>query len=190
MRKLIFLLTIAPFLMLGCGGSEGDGNNGEDGSDSLQVQFDDMSEFSLKPEGLNMKIMLPEVASSTGSSIDPSVQHDDGDSLWYLSIGPRFKLIIEDFGKEKNKVTQEKERLSELEAIFDLEFIVDEAKVIMYKRSLHEGQGGKVSYHCYGEVEIDGYNYVMRNEDEGSLRPIAEDMVKTIRSATQVEDPS
>lgn len=189
MRKLVYLLAIAPFLLMSCGGSNGDGDNST-GEDSLQIQFDDMTEFSLKPEGLNMKIMLPEVTSSTGSSIDPSVEHDDGDYLWYLSIGPRFKLIIEDFGKEMNKVAQEKERLKELEEIFDLEFIVDEPKVIMYKRALHEGQGGKISYHCYGEVQIGGYNYVMRNEDDGSLRPIAEDMVKTIRSAAEIEDPA
>jgi hypothetical protein len=186
MRKLIYLLAIAPFILLSCGGGNADGEENNENSDTLQMQFEDMTEFSLKPDGLNMQVMLPEVASSTGNSIDPSVQHDEGDYLWYLSIGPRFKLIIEDFGKEMNKVAGEKERLSELENIFEIEYLVDEPKLIMYKRSLHEGHGGKVSYHCYGEVEIDGYNYVIRNEDEGSLRPIAEDMVKTIRSAAPI----
>lgn len=188
MRKWIYVLALAPLALLSCGGGEENGGEENGSSDTLAVQFNDMTEFSLKPNGLNMSIMLPEVASSTGNSIDPSVEHDEGDYLWYLSIGPRFRLIIEDFGKEMNKVEQEKERLRELEDIFELEYIVEEPKVIMYRRSLHEGQGGKTSYHCYGEVEIDGYNYVIRNEDEGSLRPIAEDMIKTIRSAAPIGD--
>jgi len=184
MKKLIVLALFFPFLLVSCGGSgsdvDGDTNNG---GDTLALDFADMNEISLKPDGLNMKLMLPEVASSTGASIDPLVEHDEGDYLWYISIGPRFQLIIEDFGKEKEKVAGEKKRLGELTNIFDIEYLVDEPTLIMYRRTLHEGQGGKPSYHCYGEVEIDGYSYVMRSEDDGSLKPIIEDMVKTIRSA-------
>jgi hypothetical protein len=106
--------------------------------------------------------------------------------MWNISIGSRFLLVIEDFGKEKNKVSTEKVRLEELTGIFDIEYLVDEPSLIMYKRGLHEGQGGKTSYHCYGEVEIEGYSYVLRSEDEGSLKPIIEDMVMTIRSASPI----
>jgi hypothetical protein len=152
------------------------------------LDFSDMDEISIVPQGLNMKLMLPSVASSTGASIDPKITHDEGDYLWYITIGPRFELIIEDFGKESNKVSEEKNRLGKLAGIFDIEFIVDEPSLIMYKRTLHEGQGGKASYHCFGELMIDGYNYVLRSEDEGALKPIIEDMVMTIRSAKPVSE--
>lgn len=190
MKKLIVLAAFLPFLMVSCGGDATDGSDNDSNSDSLALSFDDMNEISLADEGLNLSLMLPEVASSTGNSIDPQIEHEEGDYLWYLTIGPRFELIIEDYGKEKNKTVNEKKRLLELAKIFDYEFIVDEQKLIMYQRTLHEGQGGKKTYHCYGELTIEGYTYVMRSEDEGALRPIIEDMVKTIRSAKPVQGAS
>jgi len=144
-----------------------------------------MNEISLKEYALNMCIMLPEVASSTGASIEPAINHEEGDYLWDVKIGTRFHLIIEDFGKEKDKVTNEKKRLKDLEKIFNVEYLTDDASIIMYKRTLHEGQGGKPSYHCYGEAIIDGYTYVLRSQEDGSLKPIIEDMEKTIQSAKQ-----
>ena len=189
MKKIVLLFAFLPLLMTSCGGSET--TEDSDGTDSLNtsvLDFSDMNEISLVPHGLNMKLMLPSVASSTGASIDAKVIHDEGDYLWYITIGPRFELIIEDFGKEAGKVDTEKKRLGELSNIFDIEYTVDEPTLIMYKRTLHEGQGGKASYHCFGEVMIDGYNYVLRSEDEGALKPIIEDMVMTIRSAKPVTE--
>ncbi len=187
MKKIVLLFALLPVLMTSCGGAET--TEDSDGTDSLNtttLDFSDMNEISLVPHGLNMQLMLPSVASSTGASIDPKIIHDEGDYLWHITIGPRFELIIEDFGKEKSKVAEEKKRLAELTNIFDIEFSTDEPALLMYKRTLHEEQGGKASYHCYGQVMIDGYNYVMRSEDEGALKPIIEDMVMTIRSAKPV----
>lgn len=186
-RNITSVLLLSSLFLVGCGG-EGEGNNGEGNNavDTASVDFADMSEMSLRENDLNLSLMLPEVESATGSSIDALVEHDEGDYLWYLSIGPRFQMVIEDFGKEKEKVAQEKKRLAGLGDIFDIEYLIDEPNLIMYKRNLHEGQGGKASYHCYGEVLIDGYNYVLRSGEEGSLKPIIEDMVKTIRSAKPI----
>lgn len=183
LNKQIAIAALFSLFLVGCGGDGDVGAANGENTDTLALDFSDMNEMSLEQNGLNMKIMLPSVASSTGASIDPEVEHEDGDYLWYVNIGPRFQLIIEDFGREKNKVQYEKKRLSDLSKIFTLEYIVDEPTLIMYRRDLHEGQGGKPSYHCYGEVVIDGYTYVLRSEEEGSLKPIIEDMVKTIRSA-------
>ena len=179
--------TFFSLLLFSCGGSSDSENTTGNETDSTLLDFSDMSAISLQDDDLNLQLMLPEVASATGNSIDPLVEHEEGDYLWYVSIGQRFKLIIEDFGKEMDKVKQEKERLADLKDIFIIEYLVDESNLIMYKRDLHEGQGGKPSYHCYGEVVIDGYNYVLRSADEGSLKPIIEDMVKTIRSASNTE---
>ncbi len=186
MKKSIVLLAALPLFILSCGGSADGDNTDGNGADSLSLSFEDMTEITLVDEGLNLSLMLPEVASSTGSSIEPLIEHEEGDYLWYLTIGPRFELIIEDYGKEKNKTANEKKRLMELVAIFDYEFLVDEPKLIMYQRTLHEGQGGQKSFHCFGEVEVEGYTYVLRSADDGALKPIIEDMVKTIRSAREI----
>ncbi|MCG8574015.1 MAG: hypothetical protein MI810_03965 [Flavobacteriales bacterium] len=185
MKKVFHLIVLFATLSLtACGGEEAVESDGSD-STVVELDFADMNEISLKDNGLNMCIMLPEVASSTGASIEPSIEHEDGDYLWNVKIGSRFHLIIEDFGKEKEKVVNEKKRLDDLQTIFNIEYIIDEPGIIMYKRTLHEGLGGKPSYHCYGETVVDGYTYVLRSHEDGSLKPIIEDMEKTIRSAKQ-----
>lgn len=146
----------------------------------------DMNEFSFVPYGLNLTILLPEVESSTGASIEPEVIHEDGNYLWNLNIGKQFKLVIEDFGKEKNKVAEEKEYLNGQTNIFQFEYITEEPNVIMYKRELHEDQGGKKSYHCYGEMEVEGYTIVLRTTEDGGFKPVVADMVATIKSAKPV----
>lgn len=183
--KLYTLIAIA-ILMFSCGGdNENQDENNNDENQSLNLE--DMNEISLVEYGLNMKLMLPEVASSTGASIEPTIQHDDGDYLWYLNIGNHFNMVIEDFGKEKNKVAQEKKRLEDLSKIFIIEYVIDEPGVIMYKRSLHDGLGGKPTYHCYGEKIIEGYTFVLKSAEEGNHKPVIEDMVTTIKSAKEVK---
>jgi len=185
-RHILFSIAAVMFLSA-CGGSGEEGDETTDNSmDSLD--YTDMNEISLLDQGLSMKIMLPEVASSTGASIEPQIEHDDGDYLWHVKIGTRFHLIIEDFGKEKDKIKNEKVRLADLDKIFVVEYMVEEPGIIMYKRTLHEDQGGKPSYHCYGETTIDGYTFVLRSQEDGSLKPIIDDMVKTIKSAKSLSD--
>lgn len=183
MKKLLYTLLLAPVFLVACNGSEENADQQADTNDSMALDFSDMKPFSFEKYGLDLEVLLPQVESSTGNSIDPSVEHQDGDYLWYLSIGPLFNLTIEDFGKEFNKVANEKKRLSELQDIFVIEYLVDEPNLIMYRRTLHKDQGGTKSYHCYGDVKIGDYNYVLKNADEGGLKPIVEDMVMTIRSA-------
>ena len=192
MKKILFIAFIPALLLGSCGGPSEDVDNPTDNPVDTAAGFDftDMNEMSLKSEGLNMQIMLPEVASTTGASIEPMVDHEDGDYLWSVNIGSHFHLVIEDFGKEKNKVTNEKNRLADLNKIFVVEYIIDEPNLIMYKRTLHEGQGGKATFHCFGETIIDGYTFVLRSEQDGSYRPIIDDMVKTIRSAKAIEEPA
>ena len=187
MKKIFVLVAVLPLFFISCGGNtQEDSEDTANSGDSLALDFSDMNEISLKENGLNMKLMLPSVASSTGNSISAQIEHDEGDYLWYVNIGAHFQLVIEDFGKEKDKVPAEKKRLKELSNIFDFEYLLDDPTLIMYKRTLHEGQGGKTSYHCFGEVIIGGYTYILRSEQEGSLKPIIEDMVKTIQSASEI----
>ena len=189
--KRFFLIPLAATLILtACGGDGEATDETTDGVEDTNLDFSEMNEMSLKNHGLNMSIMLPDVASTTGAAIEPQVKHDDGDYLWHVIIGSRFHLVIEDFGKEKNKVKGEKERLAGLDKIFVTEYLTDEPNLLMYKRTLHADQGGKPSYHCYGEITIDGYIYVLRSEEDGSLKPIIDDMVMTIKSAKSLSDPA
>jgi len=187
MKKIFIFSFILSVGLMSCGGSNTNDNNDENLVEFDSTDYSDMNEISMQDYGkLNMQIMLSNVASSTGASIEPVVEHFEGDYLWHVKIGNQFHLIIEDFGKEKDKVAEEKKRLADLSKIFVIEYVIDEPKVIMYKRELHEGQGGKPTYHCYGETVVDGYTYVLRSQEDGNFKPIIEDMVKTIRSAKQI----
>lgn len=186
MKRFILFSFAATLLLTACGGPD-DSDGTIDGENLDTLDYSGMNEMSLKDHGLNMKIMLPEVASSTGASIEALVEHDDGDYLWHVKIGTRFHLVIEDFGKEKDKVANEKARLADLEKIFIVEYLVEEPTLVMYKRTLHEEQGGKPSFHVYGETTVDGYTYVLRSQEDGSLKPIIDDMMKTIKSAKSVD---
>ena len=183
MKKFILPLLIVAFSFVSCGDTSGN-TDGENGSDSLEeLGQGDMNMFSLVPYGLNFSILLPEVESQTGASLAPVVEHEDGDYLWYLNIGNNFQLVIEDYGKEKNKVAEEKKYLEGQSSVFVFEYLVDEPNVIMYKRELHADQGGKPSYHCYGELNVDGYTLVLRTNQDGTFKPIVLDMVTIIKSA-------
>ena len=176
-------------LLASCGGDDGGENTTDENIDANNIEnigMEDMNEFTLTDHGLNLSLMLPEVASSTGASIEPTVKHDDGDYLWFLDIGNHFHLVIEDYGKEKNKVADEKKRLEGLSKIFKIEYTTDEPSFIMYKRELQEDQGGKTTYHCYGETTVDGYTVILRSSDDGSHRPVINDMLTTIKSAKEV----
>ena len=184
--KRFFLIPLAASLFLvSCGGSEDPIDETTDSEVDSSLEYSEMNEMSLKSHGLNMQFMVPDVASSTGAALEPQVLHEDGDYMWDVKIGKHFHMVIEDYGKEKDKVKNEKARLADLDKIFVTEYLTDEPNIIMYKRTLHEDQGGKPSYHVYGETLIGGYTYILRSEDEGSLKPIIEDMLLTIKSAKE-----
>ena len=191
MKNIFLSLTIIGVLLASCGGDntgENENNENIDVENIQNIGLEDMNEFTLVKYGLNLSIMLPEVASSTGASIEPTVKHDEGDYLWFLDIGNHFHLVIEDYGKEKNKVADEKKRLEGLSKIFMIDYTIDEPGLIMYKRELQEDQGGKKSYHCYGETIVDGYTIILRSSDDGSHKPVINDMVTTIKSAKELKN--
>jgi len=188
MKKVFLTLLTLTLIVASCGDSADpvvpEGQN--DAIDLENLGALDMNEFSFVPYGLNLTVLLPEVESSTGASIEPEVIHEDGNYLWNLTIGKNFNLVIEDFGKEKNKVSEEKEYLKGQSNIFQFEYYVDEPNIIMYKRELHEDQGGKKSYHCFGEMKVEGYTIVLRTTENGGFKPVVSDMVSTIKSAKAV----
>ena len=190
MKRLFLFLFLTVVLITSCENEhskDSDTKDSVENSDLENLGDTDMNEFSFASYGLNLSILLPEVASHTGASIQPTVTHDDGDFIWNLDIGNNFKLVIEDFGREKNKIIEEKKYLEGQKEIFLFDFIIDEPKVIMYKRELHADQGGKKSYHCYGEMKVDGYTIVIRTNSDGGFKPVVLDMVTIIKSAKEIK---
>jgi hypothetical protein len=188
MKKLyvsVCVLLLASLTLNSCGGKE----KTEDNTTAVNAtDYTDFQGKSLKEFGIPALIMLPDQSSNVGASIEPEINHTDGDYKWELKVGPNFTLLIEDFGKEKDLIAREKKRLADF-PFYNIEYIEDSSNVIFYKQTLkYKNNGNKdvgvdhTSYHCYAIKEINGITYVLRSPDEGYHKPIIEIMLKTIRS--------
>lgn len=186
MKKYLASLVVLGGLVLSCNPTSDDQLLIDEGdSTALFEDLDslDMNEISLETYDLNMSIKVPVIETAGGIIIEPEVLHDDGDYLWFINIGEHFHIIIEDYAKEFNKVKNEKQLIKDQFDLFEFEFIIEESNILLYKRSLKGGNGGQTTYHCFGELDILGYNYIIRTDKEGTFKEVASDIINSIRSA-------
>lgn len=171
-------------------------NNKKDLSASVVEDLFEFQKFSLKNFGLNATIMLPDETANIGASTRPEIKHAEDGFKWEIEVGSNFHLIIDDFGEEKDKVADQKRKLRDLD-IFETKFLVDEKDFIIYESTLKvDGEIGSpitkgkphVSYHVYGQKEIDGYTYVFRSREEGYPKNIIDLMAKSIKSVQEIKN--
>lgn len=192
MKKFIAvsLLFCTSLLIFGCKGNE-EPVVKETTDDDLY----EFREFNLGNYGLKATIMLPDETANIGASTKPEVKHNEDGFKWEIEVGPNFHLIIDDFGEEKDKVSEKKKSLLALD-IFDTKFLVDEKDFIVYESTLKvDGEESSpitvakphVSYHVYGQKMIDGYTYVFRSREEGYPKNIIDLMAKSIKSVEELK---
>ncbi|MFK8045651.1 MAG: hypothetical protein AB8B72_09155 [Crocinitomicaceae bacterium] len=155
-------------------------------ADFSELDTSDMQSISLLDYDLNLSIKVPIVATAAGAEIQPEIMHDDGDYLWYIKIGEYFNLVIEDYANEFGKVLKHQRDLEGQSNVFKITYIEKSSNLIFYKRELINENGGLPTYHCYSEIEIDGYNYVLRTESFGGYELVVKDMVLSIKTAKPV----
>lgn len=183
------LYLLVSMLIIACGSDDSE-NGEEQKQETEEINTDGMSDLPLKEYGLDLVIKTPPISSSTGSIL-PSVHHEDGTLDWTIKIGDKFKMIIEEWSPEHQpaqKVSEEKKYISNLP--FIIEYLEESENLIMYKRSLPEGQGGKPTYHVYSAQKINGVTYVFKSGMDGGHKPVIEDMVKTIKTVEPIEKAS
>jgi hypothetical protein len=146
--------------------------------------------YNFAEYGLNINMMLPDETANIGASTKPQVKHDLDGFKWEIEIGPNFEFIIDDFGEEKEKVS---EKMTNLKSVHFMEvnYLVNEKDFIVYETKLKiAGEKSSpitnmkehVSYHVYAQKTIDGYTYVFRSREEGFPKNIIEIMAKSFRS--------
>lgn len=191
MKNLLVTFTVVFVLVVSCTNNPNGSiivNDLVNKSDTGFVLLDtaDMQLLSLKEYDLNLKIKVPVVASALGIEILPVIEHDDGDYLWYIRIGEHFNLIIEDYAKEFKKVREHQQQLLDQKDVFEITYLEKKTHLVFYKQILIADNGGTPTYHCFGEMTIDGYNYVLRSEGFGGYEPVIQDMVQCIKTATPI----
>jgi hypothetical protein len=183
---ILFLTTLTIGLISSCKPS---GRETEKDLD-LTENYDVFQSYNLATFDIPANIMLPDNTANIGASTKPEVLHKDGGFKWDVTVGPNFTLHIEDWGANKDLVTDKKKQLKDLE-IFDINYLVDEPNFIIYELKLKVSGSANAqknvgiphtAYHVFAEKVIDGITYEFRSPDDGYEKMIIELMAKTIRS--------
>jgi hypothetical protein len=134
--------------------------------------------------------MVPDETADIGSSTEVQINHSENDFRWELLIGEKFLIHIEDFGNNKNLVSEKKKELKNKDW-FEIKYLVNEKNIIVYQKKLKvkgvNNASSKVgvehvSFHVYAEKLIDGINYELRNSDEGNTQEMVRWIAKSIKS--------
>ncbi len=186
-NMLVFLLFILSSLSRCSSGNQDEQNNR---SIENEEDYFNFQSLNLQPFGINAFIMVPDETASIGATTRPEVIHKENDFKWKLIVGPKFELIIEDYGEYKHLIQDMKNRLKE-EKMFRIQYLIEETDLLVYKRTLIvrgiKNASPNVgvehsSFHVYGMRTIDGINYELRSNDEGCSKQLIELMVKSIHS--------
>jgi hypothetical protein len=193
--KQLFIFCCFLALFLSSCGTSSESKNVE--TNNL-INVEDYYEFkgvSLEEYAISASIMLPDETANIGASTVVEVLHKDGDFLWDILVGPNFSLHIEDFGDRINMVENKRQEL-ELENLFNVEYLVNEKDIIIYKKTLIVKGSTKASpkvgvehksYHVYGQKISRGITYELRSQDSGSSLEIINLMAKSIKSFETLE---
>lgn len=194
-KGLLFTFAASLLALSSCGDSV---DNSEETIVQTNTQDDyyNFEGFSLKDHGIDAWILLPDETADIGAATEPQVIHDDGDFKWYLKLGRNFHMRIDDWANEKDMITVKKDELAS-QNFYNIEYIEETPTFLHYKKELKvagtENASDKVgveheSYHCYGQVEIDGITYVFRSRDEGHEKFFIEYMAKSIKSVKPLDE--
>lgn len=161
-----------------------------------EVEMEDYYEFmkySFAEYGLNINMMLPDETANIGASTKPEVKHELDGFKWEIEIGPNFEFIVDDFGEEKEKVSEKMANLKNVH-FMEVNYLLKEKDFIIYETKLKIAGEKKspitslkehISYHVYAQKTINGYTYVFRSREEGFPKNIIEIMAKSFRSVKE-----
>ncbi len=188
------LLVGATFMFQSCGDVE----EVEDPVDEVVVDEDyyEFQDVMLDKYDIPALIKLPDETANIGASTKPEIQHVEDDIKWTINIGPNFRLLIEDYGHNKDLVKVEKKELAETD-FYKIKYIIDEPNLILYERTLVVDGNEKAapsvgiehrSYHVYGQKTIGDITYELQSREEGYEKVIIELMAKSIKSFKGIEE--
>lgn len=182
----VLAMAFGMFVFASCG-------DDKPGPDSQDVTIDDdyyeFQDFIMADYDIPAVISLPDETANIGASTRPEVKHEES-FKWEINVGPKFQLLIEDFGILDDLVKEKKKELAD-QKIFKIKYLVDEPELIVYERTLLV-TGSKYaapevgiehkSYHVYGQKTIDKIIYGLSTAQEGCEKHIVELMAKSIKS--------
>ena len=191
-KHIIYYLFISCLTFTACTDSV---DNKE--SESVDESLLDFNKFSLQPYDIPASILLPDETSNIGASTKVEVSHTEGDFLWCLQVGPNFKLVINDWGTDKEILNAEVKKLKNLD-FYNVKFIKKTATTLLYERTLNVDGRKNVSknigiehksYHLFMTKTIQNIIYTFETNDGGSTKEIVELQEKCINSIHEINNP-
>lgn len=192
MKQSIFYITLLMGSLLFSCGEE------ENTDTELIINYEDENEelysfeaFPLTDYELDFFIYLPDETADIGAATKPVVTHATADYKWEISLGTRFNMEIIDMG-EYNGVELHKEEIDDLAHVFKVEYLIDEPNLIYYKRIVNQGATNgvgvdHVTYHCLANHKVNGINYLLRSQEDGLPKPIADYMITSVKYVEEIK---
>jgi hypothetical protein len=186
MKKYICIPVVA-LLMASCGGEskekDNDGKNDSTSNESLDLS--ETMEHTLNANGTAIKIMVPKEYASTGATLPSNDTCIAEGIVWYVRVGEKYILHIEEGDATGDYLKREKTRL-EGTGIYKLTYMIDEKDLMFYKAELINNSGQKPFYHVFGVVKIDGRDYILKSFEQGDFNEgQARKMLTSIKAIKQ-----
>ncbi len=182
----VVAIAFGMFVFTNCGA---DNPNPDSEDVTIDDDYYEFQDFIMADYDIPAVISLPDETANIGASTHPEVKHEES-FKWEINVGPKFQLLIEDFGILDDIVKEKKKELAD-QKIFEIKYLVDEPELIVYERTLMV-TGSKYaapevgvehkSYHVYGQKTVDKIIYGLSTAQEGCEKHIVELMAKSIKS--------
>lgn len=188
MKKFLIHLVI-PFsvLLTSCGGDDkGSETSNDNAGETTQpaTDFSGMQKVSLNDFQLEAEGMVPQIAGPNGDIIPYTVLHEEDDFFWVIEIGPegeKFRLIIENAAGMEGDLVAEKKKM--FEDFWEIEYLVDEKNIIMYRKAVKGEESVPNQFHVFGVMNVDDIPYKIYSDETIQFRkPEAEEMLRSVRS--------
>lgn len=196
-KQFIQLLGISVFVisLTACSGNDEDKDSSSEKNPKKteEVSTAEMSEVSLKSNGINASVAIPQYEGPMKSIMAHSVEHDEDSPYWKINIGTdekmKYSVVVEDvsFAMEEDR-DMLKEKIADVEGtIYNNDYITKEKDYVLFKRTIADVEDYGEDFHFIAIKEVDGSKFLIYSNPEYKFpqKKLADNM---LASALSIQD--
>jgi len=185
----VSLLTLT---FVACSGEDKAGEDKETKKPKEEtVSTADMSEVSLKSNGINASLSIPQYEGPMKSIMAHTVEHEMDSPFWKINIGTedkmKYSVIVEDVSfaiEEQRDMLQEK--LDGMATFYSNEFVVQEDDHVVFKRDIPDMEDYGDDFQFIAVKDVDGSKFLIYSNPEHKFRKKQADNM--LASALSLQD--
>lgn len=193
-KQLIQILGVSLLALtfVACSGEENSGDDKETKKTKEEtVSTADMSEVSLKSNGINASLSIPQYEGPMKSIMAHTVEHEMDSPFWKINIGNedkmKYSVIVEDVSfaiEEQRDMLQEK--LDGMATFYNNEFLVQEDDHVVFKRDIPDMEDYGDDFQFIAVKDVDGSKFLIYSNPEYKFRKKQADNM--LASALSLQD--